>query len=553
MYSSPSNERPDAPLGPEDSADFDVQHYDIDMSVSPDRLWIDGRARLSLQVGAKAVSTVTLRLADPLVVQSVVSEEFGRLFSMRVKDQNSVVVSLPTTLIRGAELTLTVSYAGRLAPEALDSEAIAAGQLRRPPPDSVSPFAGPEPSFVYSNRSNWYPRPSENDYATANLRITVPANLACVATGEQTPDSPTLVTGQNSARLRVYEFGAAQPIRYLAFVVSRLTPVQSLTADRLKVSVLSHPGHLKRAREVAERAADIAGFYQSLLDDSPYPSFALALVEGDRPGGHSPGYFAVLNQPPLGARSFVERNDPAFFENYPDFFLAHEIAHQWWGQAVGWRNYHEQWLSEAFAQYFAAMYAQRGPDGDDVFRGMMRVMRRWAIDETDQGPISLGSRLGHIQGDSRIMRALVYDKGALVLHMLRRLVGDDAFFRGLRRFYQTSRFRSAGAVDFRAAVELEAGQPLDRFFDRWIHGVTLPRLTFSYLVEGSNVVIDIEQVGELFDFPLTVTLQYADRSSVDIDIPVTDRNVQHRSPLAGALRSVEISRNDFSLSSIVKN
>ena len=79
------------------------------------------------------------------------------------------------------------------------------------------------------------------------------------------------------------------------------------------------------------------------------------------------------------------RNDPAAFDRFPDFFLAHELAHQWWGQAVGWRNYHEQWLSEGFAQYFAALYAQH-QRGDGVFAGVLRQMRRWAMSESDQGP-----------------------------------------------------------------------------------------------------------------------------------------------------------------------
>src|SRR5206468_2080855 len=119
-----------------------------------------------------------------------------------------------------------------------------------------------------------------------------------------------------------------------------------------------------------------------------------------------------------------------------------ELAHQWWGQAIGWRNYHEQWLSEGFSQYFAAIYAerQRGPDS---FAGIMRQMRKWAVENTTQGPIWLGNRLGHIRGDSRIFRALVYNKSAVVLHMLRRLVGDEAFFNGVRRFYFEHRFRKA--------------------------------------------------------------------------------------------------------------
>ena len=230
LYSSPVNERPDLPLGSEDDeADFRVWHYDIDVSATPDRRWIEGRARLSIRVGASPINSLTLRLAEPLVVQSVVSEEYGRLFSMRVKDQNSVVVSLPATLSQGAELTLAVTYAGRLDPQALDAETIAAGQQGPPPPpDAGDLFARPEPSFVYSSQSNWYPRPAANHYATARLRITVPASLACVASGERDPESPALVTANDASRRKVYVFNAVQPLRYLAFVVSRLAPVRNI-------------------------------------------------------------------------------------------------------------------------------------------------------------------------------------------------------------------------------------------------------------------------------------------------------------------------------------
>ena len=124
------------------------------------------------------------------------------------------------------------------------------------------------------------------------------------------------------------------------------------------------------------------------------------------------------------------------------------MAHQWWGQAVGWRNFHEQWLSEGFAQYFAVLYAQS--HRPEAFSSILRQLRRWSVNESDQGPVYLGYRLGHIKSDSRVFRALVYDKGAAVLHMLRRLVGDEAFFRSVRRFYMTWRFRKAGTEDLRA-------------------------------------------------------------------------------------------------------
>jgi hypothetical protein len=557
LYSSSLHGRLDVPpVGEDGEGDFTVSHYDIEVASFPERRWIEGRARLSIRVGGNPIGNLTLRLAEPLVVQSIVSDAHGRLFNMRVKDQHNVVVSLPAILFPGAELVLTIRYAGRLESQPADVESVPVGQGGAPI-DAGDPLEQPEPSFVYSNQSNWYPRPASNHFATARLRITVPASFACVASGEPEAASPTLETANDSSRRKTYVFNAVQPVRYLAFVVSRFVTVRNVATDHLNISVEANPRQARRARDVAERVVDIARFYRSLLDDSPYPNFTVALVENDFPGGHSPAYFAVVNTPASRFQAFGRRNDPASFENFPDFFLAHELAHQWWGQAVGWRTYHDQWLSEGFSQYFAALYAQQsgpgGSGGNDVFRGVMRQMRKWAIDETDQGPISLGYRLGHIQGDSRVMRALVYDKGALVLHMLRGLVGDDVFFRGLGQFYRTSRFRTVGILDFQVAMEAEARRPLDRFFDRWIYGSTLPRLMFSYRVDGEHVVLHIDQVGELFDVPVTVTLQYADRTSADVVIPVTDRSVDLRVPLRGMLRTAGISKDDLSLASFVRN
>lgn len=530
-------------------AEYDVLDYDVDLSVAPEREWIDGLVRVHLKVRSAALASLTLRLAEPLVVRSIVSDQFGRLFSIRVSHQNSIVVNLPATIGQGAELTLAIAYSGRLPAEPADRETVTlAGAAAT---QSEAQLIPPEPSYLYTNNSYWYPQSSVTDYATATLRITLPSSYDCVGSGELT-GSPVVAAAKDGAPRKTYVFTAAEPVRYLAFIVSRFTHTAdqaiALPNRTLKLAVEANPREARFGREYADRAADIVRFYASLLDDCPYPSLTLAIVESERPGGHSPAYFAAINQPPMDAL-LVGRHDPEVFANYPEFYVAHEIAHQWWGQAVGWNNYHERWLSEGFAQYFAALYA-RQHRGDRTFAGVMRQLRQWGMSESPEGPIYLGYRLGHIRGESKVFSALVYNKSAAVLHMLRRLVGDEAFFRGVRRFYRASRFRKAGTEDLRLAMEAESARPLERFFERWIYGSTLPTLKFSHRVDGDAVVLHVEQIGELFDVPLTVTLQYVDGKSVDVVVPVTERTVEMRVALAGRLRRVSINKDDGTLADV---
>ena len=571
----------------DDLAPYDVVDYDIDVNLTPDRLWISGRAAMRLRVRAPSINQLTIRLADSLVVRAVTSEQFGRLFSLRITNQNAVLVNLPASVVQDTTFTVTVEYSGRLEPQPPENEGLAPGGQREPAQSRnfdemfVSRL---EAAFLYSHMSYWYPQSPVTDFATATIQIVVPADYSCVASGVQESGSPEMMPAAGGGQSRkVYTFSAIRPLRYLAFLVTKMARADQWTVvfdgdeprraafgkdelpggresyKKLDLMVEAQPRLNGRGKTIAERAVDIAQFYESIIGDAPYSAFTVALIETPLPGGHSPGYFAILNQPaPNSGLSW--RNDPASFSAYPELFLAHEIAHQWWGQAVGWRNYHEQWLSEGFAQYFAALYAQKFR-GDDVFESVIRQMRRWAVNESDQGAIYLGYRVGHVKNDGRSFRAIVYNKGAMVLHMLRRLLGDDTFFRGMRRYYADSRFTKAGTESFRAAMENESGRSLERFFERWIYGDALPRVTFGYRVEkgstgsggsgGSVAVLRFEQTGDIFDFPVTATLQYADRRSVDVIVPVTDKIVEYRVPLDGPLKSVDVNKDDGAVAEIL--
>jgi hypothetical protein len=298
----------------------------------------------------------------------------------------------------------------------------------------------------------------------------------------------------------------------------------STLRDRVRVAVDVNPRQQNRGRELLGEAQNIMRFYAGVMGDAPYAAATIALVEDELPGGHSPGYFAVVNHP-LPYSRFVWRNDPAAFQGFPEFFVAHELAHQWWGQAVGWRNYHEQWLSEGFAQYFAALYA-REARGETVFVQMLRQFRRWSLAEADEGPITLGYRLGHIKGDSRVFRALVYNKGAAVLHMLRRTVGDDIFFRALSVSTWSSGF---GRQAPRISASSSKPKPGDRSRGSSTSGFTAPTFLDSVCHFGRRRSRECSPrggAGRAVDLPVTVTVLYTDGRSQDVVVQLDDQRLE---------------------------
>lgn len=249
----------------------------------------------------------------------------------------------------------------------------------------------------------------------------------------------------------------------------------------------------------------------------------------------------------LSATTFV-RDDESGFDQ---LFRAHEVAHQWWGIGVDFRTYHDQWLSEAFAEYSGLMYMQAALKQNDKFFKALRNYRDRIVNNRktligngqESGPIWLGSRTESSKTDGDY-DLIVYRKGAWVLHMLRGLLLDnrtmkeDKFREMMRDFYQTYRGGEAGTEDFQKIVEKHVGVDMGWFFDQWVYGTAVPTYAFAYNVtktpEGKyqvSIRVDQKDVPADFKMYVPVKVDFGDKGSVRDRILVTGPRTELTLPL----------------------
>jgi len=451
--------------------DVDVRHHDLRLTVDPSREWVEAVDRLRLHLLSPR-ATIRLRLDGQLTVHSVTSAAGTPQAHFRVGGQNLLLVSLDPELRAQPEVDLTVRYSGRLLPAARGEEE-PPGDVERALEQQVIQRA----PKVYSKDPPWYPRAEFVDYATYRLEVTVPEGYQAVSGGERR------LLGHDAAGDRL-EYVQRMPSRYVTLVVGKLGEAGIREGRAALLRGFGTAETRDRVPALLERAARILEYLEPLFGPLPYPTLNVVQTEGLTPGGHSPPGIVILSRRSLALRRAL-REDPAGFSDVPDFFLAHELAHQWWGHGVAPANYRERWLSEGFAHYAAALWVEHSA-GEEPFRQVLARMARWAMAESDQGPVGLGRRVGHVTRNPRAYRAVVYDKGALVAHMLRRLTGDAAFFSALRELQAGRRFTTATTGDLQRALERASGIDLAPFLELWIRGTTIPRLTWDRAIEGND-------------------------------------------------------------------
>ncbi len=209
--------------------------------------------------------------------------------------------------------------------------------------------------------------------------------------------------------------------------------------------------------------------------------------------------------------------------NRTERLMAHEIAHQWFGNSVTEKDWHHIWLSEGFATYLTAVY-QSSREGETRLNAVMNMARRRVIAYHKQNPSPVIDTT--ILDFMKLLSANSYQKGAWVLHMLRNEIGDDLFWSGIQTYYARYRNRNALTSDFKNTIEEISGRDLDNFFHQWLYLTGHPELKISWTYnnrrEEINILIEQEQMNHIYEFPLDI--QINDRSGTRIErIMVNER------------------------------
>jgi aminopeptidase N len=339
--------------------------------------------------------------------------------------------------------------------------------------------------------------------ATVTFNVTVPASNEVVANGKL--DHVETTAGGN----RTWTYSESVPIPPYCMIIgvgqfARFEPTER-TATPLSYYVPQSdaPYALKG---FSSSASSVAYFSETI---APYPYEKLALIVGATRFGGMENSSAIVFTSTLFNRNASARVSQTYGVPIGTVnVVAHEIAHQWFGDSVTESTWSDLWLSEGFATYFAGLFLQRF-ESEEAFQAYMKgaAATAFAYEKKMRTPI--------FDRDTEDLMALLnannYQKGAWVLHMLRSRLGDDAFFRGLRNYYHAHANANASTEDLRAALEKASGKDLKAFFARWVYDSGHPQYELSWQWTRGELRLELKQVqaGNAFLDPVPLSIRTA--------------------------------------------
>jgi hypothetical protein len=504
---------------------FDIDRYQLDLSYSPSQNYLSGKARISVVPLTESLDSLKFRLNPDLEILKIYDQDKRELFYTRDNLRKFLYIYLLGPSVPKQSFWIEIFYRGRMTPPVPTTDVVAQSVSR----DKLV-FRPRYETFFFTQSGLWYPAPAEDDYFLARLKLVIPPEYRAVSNGELVEkgrwDEMGDVVEIEKTGSSIYTFETRFPVKYMSFILGKFDRPKDAT-EPVPVRAFISTEIAESDPRIVDQARDILDFY--IRSFGPYPFEKLGIVKRLFPmaGGHSPASFVVLNEVPWRGDSPypVTPDNPVSLSDWDEYFLAHEIAHQWWGQGVSYDTYKDQWLSEGLAQFAAASYL-RSKYGERAYASILKKFAQWTEKKSDKGPIAIGSRLSFFDFDA--YQAVVYDKAALALFMLRDILGADVFMAGLKGFFEKHKYTAARTEDFVAAMEKASGRDLKSFFRGWFRSYELPVVQTSWSEEGGpsgpRLKVRVTQLKGLFVFPLWI--EWTSRGQTRSEMAVIDQATQ---------------------------
>jgi Peptidase family M1 domain/TPR repeat len=479
---------------------FHADDYQIDAILNPHEHKIWARAKVKI-TALEDLNIATFQLHNDLRLSKVADAAGKALTADRIPQESSVRISLKAPIAKGESATLNFEYEGIL--DSADDSPVPGLKLTSINDDTCY--------LLYAG--DWFPVNAFGiDRFTASINVTVPAHMIVIGSGTVSEGTPPAIKGASASAgpTKTYSF-KYDKASFPGTIIAGEFGDYSSTDGGVDLHVYFKPTHKDLASAYAETAVKEFTYFVTLY--GPPASNVLRVVElpdDTVPSAWAPEIAA------LAARGITPRT------NYRS--LANMLAHQWWGTSVSPASRDDWWLEDGFARYSEARYIESaaGP------AGLQDAVKDMSVGALAYDTVPLSS-VGKLDLYSPEFQSLVTDKGAMILHMLRWVIGDQKYDQAMRDFASQYAGKPASADDFRNLVEKDYGDKLTWFFSQWLDSTGAPEFKTKYTIyrlgnnKGFRSVGEIAQDLDLFRMPVELKIDTDGKTETKrVDVVGTD-------------------------------